>query len=327
MPPITTPPTTGPAGPPDGRPPAAVYDLRGRAVRSAAQATRSLIHDRERFVIQANRLMRLHRDAHAYYLRLLAHHGNDIERPKWLTTWMNLGVKLVMVLAEIAVGAGALYVAGDPLWSALLTFTGVGITTVAAGTHIGIQFRRAEEGSSMSLVVLAGLAVLIAALVLGITRYLAVGSAAFWLGGLTAVIAIGSAILSYLWHDPVADRLGRAFDEQRSLRRRADKLYRHRRVRAFEKAEAQLRSAVFEGLQADRRRRAVPQPAIGDGSALPALPSGQRATVADPGQTTIPIPGATVESVLLDLVGDPILDLTAKDPEQRVGGILDGTQP
>ncbi len=291
-----------------------------RTVRQATARTRALLGERERMVVEGNELMRRCWEHLDHHRQLTDFHDSDIQRPKWLSSWLNWTIKAALVLAEVSVGAGALIVAGDPPTTAYLTFTGVGLSTVGAGTLIGTQFRRGEQASSRAMVALAVLAVAVATAVLSIVRF-ATLEITVAVGLFTVVVAIGSAVFAYLWEDPVADRLSRLGDHHRRLRRRAERCYRHRSVRSFDLAHGELRAAVAEGLQAARRARAVPRlgspsPASASGNGGHGNRNGHRddghrdgdghpdGSTADP----------TVDEVLRNLVGDPILHLTPMAP-------------
>ncbi len=221
--------------------------LSGEA-RTCAHQARALLPDRQFHVEQGNALAALHRRAVRRHLDLEHDHGPHITRPRWLRWWLHGLLKVLLAAAEVAAGAAALYVGGDPLPLALLAFTGVSIATVLAGSNIGIQIRRREQRLRGGLIK-AGLAsVALATAMLWLYRYLTLGALFGTLAFITTMVAAGSAFLAYLWHDEAADAILRANDVARTLARQARRHLTHRQVRRFEAAEAPLRLGAIDAV-------------------------------------------------------------------------------
>ena len=284
--------------------------------RSCAERARALLPDRQFHVEQGNALAVLHRRAVRRRLDLEHDHGPHLTRPRWLRWWLHGLLKVLLAAAEVAAGAAALYVGGDPLPLALLAFTGVSIATVLAGSNIGIQVRRREQRLKGGLIK-AGLAsVALATAMLWLYRYLTLGALFGTLAFITTMVAAGSAFLAYLWHDEAADSILRAGDVARTLSRQARRHLTHRRVRRFEAAEARLRLGAVDAIHqlhvrlhhppspfADDGPPAAPSPGPTDDGAGPAAASGTRPVDVDPGM---------VDEVLVLAVGPGILALTPK---------------
>lgn len=231
--------------------------------------------ERERHVREGHRQMALARAAQIEHQMIEVAYRKQLTRPQWLTRRLYHGAKIVLALSEVTAGAAAIYTAGDPLAFALPTFTGVGLTTVAAGTHIGIQIRRAEHGSRRSLVAVAGFTVMVSTAMLFALRYLAVGPVSSVLAFVTAVVALGSTFLGYQWHDHRADEVTRAAENHRALLAGAEAELRHPDVIRHEEAVATLRPAAAQALQWAYGQmvgpRSVPVADLGSSAAL-ALP-------------------------------------------------------
>lgn len=234
--------------------------------RSCAERARALLPDRQFHVEQGNALAALHRRAVRRHLDLEHDLGPHLTRPRWLRWWLHGLLKTLLAAAEVAAGAAALYVGGDPLPLALLAFTGVSIATVLAGSNIGIQVRRREQRLKGGLIK-AGLAsVALATAMLWLYRYLTLGALFGTLAFITTMVAAGSAFLAYLWHDDAADSILRAGDVARTLGRQARRHLTHRQVRRFEAAEAPLRLGAIDALhQLHLRLHRPPSPFADDG--------------------------------------------------------------
>lgn len=242
--------------------------LSGEA-RSCAERARALLPDRQYHVEEGNALAALHRRAVRRHLDLEHEHGPHITRPRWLRWWLHGLLKVLLGAAEVAAGAAALYVGGDPLPMALLAFTGVSIATVLAGSNIGIQVRRREQRLKGGLIK-AGLAsVALATAMLWLYRYLTLGALFGTLAFITTMVAAGSAFLAYLWHDDAADSILRAGDVASTLGRQTRRHLTHRQVRRFEAAEAPLRLGAIDALhQLHLRLHRQPSPFGDDGAGL-----------------------------------------------------------
>ena len=265
---------------------------------------RKTIFNREQHVGQGLHYLSLARAAQADAVLLEERNRSGILRPKWLTSRLYTIAKLLLVISEITAGTSALFTAGDALPLAILTFTGMAIATVMAGTHIGIQKRRREMGEQTSLIPTAILSVVLATAMLLVTRYWTIGRESAVLAFVTTMVALGSAFLGYQWHDPVADELSKANDLHANLQARANREFDHKSVRRFEAAESVLRPAIFQALQnayAD---------ITGRNSALSKAVGSAGAEVA---ADEIPAPDrAMVDTMLEMLVGPEILSLTPK---------------
>jgi hypothetical protein len=205
--------------------------------------------DRERHVRQGHHLVALARQAEAEHQMLEVRYRKNLTRPHWLSERIYHGAKLVFVVSEITAGTAALFTAGDPLVLAVPTFAGVGLTTVAAGTHIGIQVRRAEHGDRRSLVTAAILSVALSTAMLFALRYLDIGPVSSVLAFVTAVVALGSTFLGFQWQDRLADEVARADQNHRRLLAQAEAELQHADVRRHEEAVAVLRPAIAQSLQ------------------------------------------------------------------------------
>ena len=274
----------------------------GRAARRDIAVTRSTIHDRQYHVDQGNQTGARAREAHDEYLAIAARRRSALTRPRWLRGWLHSVAKLLLLLAEVGAGTAALYVAGDPWPLAVLTFTGVAVATVLAGSIIGIQVRRREQGEPGGLIPLAAVAIVLATLMLGLYRYLTLGPVFGILAFVTAMVALGSAFLSYLWHDRVADEVERARDCHRGLDRMARAEHGHKTVRRFEQAEATIRMAAADGLHIAYSRSQAPRSTFDPVQPAPAIGAdGVR-----------PPDRAMADELLILLVGPEILQLTPK---------------
>ena len=267
---------------------------------------RTTIGDRQRHVAAGVELAALARAARSDALAIEQASRADRVRPDWLTSQVHTGAKLALIVAEVTAGSAALYNSGDPLLFAVATFVGVAIATVVAGTNVGIQLRRRELGQRMSLVVTGAMAIALATVMVIATRFLTVGAFSAVMGLATTMIAIGSAVLGYLWHDPAADDVTRAWRLERRLARQARRELDHKTVRRFERAEAELRPALVGALLAAQEKLHRPPLAL----------SGQRpgGTTAPPTTppTVLPPDKAMVERLLVMLVGEEILHLIPK---------------
>lgn len=299
--------------------------LSGEA-RSCAERARALLPDRQFHVEEGNALAALHRRAVLRHLDLEHEHGPHLTRPRWLRWWLHGLLKMLLAAAEVAAGAAALYVGGDPLPLALLAFTGVSIATVLAGSNIGIQVRRREQRLKGGLIK-AGLAsVALATAMLWLYRYLTLGALFGTLAFITTMVAAGSAFLAYLWHDDAADSILRAGDVARTLGRQARRHLTHRQVRRFEAAEAPLRLGAIDALhQLHLRLHRPPSPFADDGPPLTGdLVSGaiagdalehqiEHAPTAGAGVgLPVDVDPGMVDEVLVLAVGPEILALTPK---------------
>lgn len=273
----------------------------GRNQVSAVVTARQTIANRQMHVAEGRRLHRLAEAAHHDYLDLEADLRPAIMRPKWLTSSTNLGAKALLVVSDATAGVTMLYLSGEPLWLATVTFTGVAVGTVLAGTHLGIQARRREEGEPVGFTWIALAALLGISVAFGLVRYFTVGAVFATLAVLTLMIALGSAFLAYLWHDRRADEIARAYEEYTRLLGQARAEFTHKAVTRFEAAEATLRPACSAALNA-AHRQAVRKPskvseATGVGLAIPDMEPPTR---------------AMVEELLVLLVGDEITKLLPK---------------
>ncbi|MEZ5411930.1 MAG: hypothetical protein R2761_28100 [Acidimicrobiales bacterium] len=287
--------------------------LSGEA-RACAERARALLPDRQFHVEQGNALAVLHRRAVRRHLDLEHDLGQHLTRPRWLRWWLHGLLKVLLAAAEVAAGAAALYVGGDPLPLALLAFTGVSIATVLAGSNIGIQVRRREQRLKGGLIK-AGLAsVALATVMLWLYRYLTLGALFGTLAFITTMVAAGSAFLAYLWHDDAADAILRAGDVARTLGRQARRHLTHRRVRRFEAAEAPLRLGAIDALhQLHLRLHRPPSPFADEGPASPFAHD-------EPGPTG-PVAGDLVPVAVTG--GGPGHQIAGAGPGTGVGSVVD----
>lgn len=287
--------------------------------RSCVERAGALLPDRQFHVEHGNALAVLHRRAVRRHLDLEHDLGPHLTRPRWLRWWLHGLLKMLLAAAEVAAGAAALVVGGDPVPFAVLAFTGVSITTVLAGTNIGIQVRRREQRLKGGLIK-AGLAsVALATVMLWLYRYLTLGALFGTLAFITTMVAAGSAFLAYLWHDEAADSILRAADVARTLGRQARRHHTHRQVRRFEAAEAPLRLGAIDAIHQLHLRLHRPSSPFADDGPPPVelLPAplddpAPAPVVAAAGGQLIDVDPGMVDEVLVLAVGPGILALTPK---------------
>jgi len=289
----------------------------GRAGRDAVATARRTLHDRQLHVSRGNQLAAQAADAAAEHLAVAARLRAQVTRPEWLHPRVHWLTKILLLSAEVGAGTAALYVAGDPWPLALLTFTGVAIATVLAGSNVGTQVRRREQGEPGGLIGLAVLTVVLATVLLGLYRYLTLGPTLGVLGGVTALVALGSAFASYLWHDSAADQIERTRRQATKLERASARQHHHPTVRRFEKAEAEIRPALAASLHAAYLRATAPRsvfdPAPGGEPAAVSCPGDDRSAVAPVVSAAVTPPGiAELEMALSALMGPEILALVPK---------------
>jgi hypothetical protein len=267
--------------------------------REAVTAARRLLPARERHVALAWWFAERAREASDDCSADEARYGRRVSRPRWLSPAFNRGATVALVGGGVSAGLSALDVLGEAVAPSAPTLVGVALVAVAVGSRAGSQTRCRQQGHPGGPVELVA-AVILAGSMLGLSRRETAGAvlAVLVIAGLG--VAIGSAVLGYLFHDPLADRIVESRQRHQALARRARAELDHSTVRRFEAAEAQLRAGVVEAVRAARRRLRRRRQAS------------EQADVANQAHDV-----GLVEELLAAVVGPEVLALTPKGEAER----------